>query len=294
MRRFILALLAVLATSQAVTGQNVLAIRAAGRKLLPLQAKLAPPEPGDWLAEHYEGGQTFDRYISFNPNRPTNQRTTIYIQPIGTFEKADEELLADTMEIMGYFFGVPIKTLEALPISLFPPGIRRESFRTGEQLMADYVLYDVVKPRRPKDAIAVLALTRCELWVGDGWHYVFGRASSYDRVGVWSLSRFGDPVENYPETLRRTVATATHETGHLLGLAHCTAFSCGMNGRNGLDETDRGRVAFCSECEQKIWWACKMDPVKRYEALVDFASRKGLEREAREWTAYLNAFKIKP
>ena len=48
-------------------------------------------------------------------------------------------------------------------------------------------------PRRPEDAVAVLGLTTSDLWPGEGWNFVFGQASLRDRIGVWSLYRFGDP-----------------------------------------------------------------------------------------------------
>ncbi|MGE5192634.1 MAG: Zn-dependent protease, partial [Deltaproteobacteria bacterium] len=61
---------------------------------------------------------------------------------------------------------------------------------------------------------------------GEGWNFVFGQASLSDRVGVWSIYRFGNPeksADDYKLCLRRTLATAVHETGHMLGIKHCTA-----------------------------------------------------------------------
>ena len=76
-----------------------------------------------------------------------------------------------------------------------------------------------------------------------------------------------------------------HETGHMLGIQHCTAYECGMNGSNHLEESDRQPLAFCPECEMKVWWACRLDPVRRYEQLAAFAKRKGFEPEATAWKA---------
>ena len=93
----------------------------------------------------------------------------------------------------------------------------------------------MLKPKRPRDAVAVLALAALDLWPGEGWNFVFGQANLTERVGVWSLYRNGDPelgADAYTLCLRRTLKTATHETGHMLGIAHCTAYACGMNGSN--------------------------------------------------------------
>lgn len=275
------------------TAQEIDAIRVSGQKLAPLQQKLARPQPGEWLASHREYGQTFEQYFASKPNRPTAQRTTIYLQPLGTFDSARRRLLDDTIEMMKAFFGTPVELLPPLPVDTIPARARRNhpSWKTP-QILTSYVLDEVLKPQRPKDAVAVLALTCSDLWPGEGWNFVFGEASLDSRVGVWSLSRFGDPKTNYALALRRTLATAIHETGHMLGISHCIAFECGMNGSNSLDESDRHRLGFCQECEQKIWWACKADPVKRYEVLVEFSRLHGLPREQHEWQAALDVLKL--
>jgi archaemetzincin len=276
----------------AAATQDLSAVRAAGRKLAPLQTKLGPPKPGEWLARHREYGQTFDQYVASNPNRPTAQRSTIFIQPIGTFAGQQQRLLEDTIEMMKAFFGTSVETLEPLPLEVIPARARRvHPTWNVPQILTGYVLDEILKPKRPQNAVAVLALTTSDLWPGEGWNFVFGQASLDARVGVWSLARFGDPEKDYVQALRRTLATATHETGHMLGIPHCIAFECGMNGSNSLDESDRRRLGFCVECEEKIWWACHVDPAKRYETLVKFATSHRLEREEREWRAALEALK---
>jgi archaemetzincin len=156
------------------------------------------------------------------------------------------------------------------------------------QILTGYVL-DLLKRRRPADAVAVLGLTTADLWPGEGWNFVFGQASLRDRVGVWSLYRQGDPHAEYATCLRRTLKTAVHETGHMLGIAHCTAYECGMNGSNHRAEADARPLWFCPEDEMKVWWACRVDPRTRYERLVEFAGAHGLDREARFWEKSLAA-----
>jgi archaemetzincin len=76
---------------------------------------------------------------------------------------------------------------------------------------------------------------------------------------------------------------AIHETGHMLGIAHCTAYECGMNGSNHLAEMDSRPLWFWPECVQKIWWACDANPAGRYGSLIEFAKRRGLNSEADFW-----------
>ncbi len=54
-------------------------------------------------------------------------------------------------------------------------------------------------------------------------------------MGVWSIYRNGDPRQGddaFRLCLRRTIKTATHETGHMFSMYHCTLFECNMCGSN--------------------------------------------------------------
>ncbi len=88
----------------------------------------------------------------------------------------------------------------------------------------------------------MIALTTSDLWPGKGWNFVFGQARLRERVGVWSLYRNGDPDESegaFRLCLLRTIKTATHETGHMFSLRHCTKYECNMCESNNSEESDR-------------------------------------------------------
>jgi archaemetzincin len=246
---------------------------------------------GDWLAQHKEAGQTFDEYLRSNPNRPTKQLTTMYLVALGDFTTTQTRLIEDTADLMGRWYGVPVKLLDGIPLEVIPASARRTHPEWNDkQILSTHVL-DMLKARRPPDGVSVMALTPSDLWPGQGWNFVFGQASLHERTGVWSFYRFGNPESDYRKVLKRTVHTATHETGHMLGILHCIHCECGMNGSNNLDESDRIPLWFCPECEPKIWWACQVDPVKRYEALIDFADKHGLEKEAEFWRKCVETLK---
>lgn len=287
MNRWLAPLAVVVFITDASTAQEkptLQTLRTHAAKLQPLMQKKARPVTGDWLAEHHEDGQTFDQYLASNPNRPTAGLTTLYIQPIGDFTKAQAPLVKDTAEIMRIHFGVPVKILDALPDSAIPEHARRTHPTWGmKQFLGTYILDDVLLRRRPRDAVAVLGLTATDLFPQPSWNFVFGQASLSERIGVWSLARYGDAEKDYATVLRRTLQVATHETGHMFGIQHCTLHECGMNGSNSLPESDRDPMPFCSECELKLWWACRLDPVARYTALADFAQTNSLTRAETEW-----------
>ena len=264
------------------------AIRAAGRALAAPEVKLPPPEKGEWLDEHKEPGQSFDQYLASNPNRPTAKRTTLYVQPLGEFQGREKELLARTVEMLGLFYDMPVKTLDPIGLDVLPKEAHRVHPRWGVKQVDSLAVLQLLRTRRPDDAVAVLALTTSDLWPNDkvrAWNFVFGQASLRDRVGVWSIARYGDLQKEYPLALQRTLKVALHETGHMLGMFHCVAHKCGMNGSNHLPEADRQPMAFCSECEMKVWWSCRSEIAGRYDRLTAFADANGLIAEAKAWRA---------
>ena len=254
-------------------------------RLLPLHRPLEPPGPGDWLDQHHEPGQTFQQYLAINPTTARGKRRVIYIQPIGSFQEAQRRIVKLTAELMGIYFGLPVKIADDLPITAdWPESARRVHPRWGdEQLLTGYILGEVLAKRLPEDAATYLGLSAMDLWPGRGWNFVFGQASLRERVGVWSIYRNGDPAggdEAFRLCLLRTLKTATHETGHMLSMLHCTAFECDMCGSNHRDESDRRPLALCPHCLAKLCWATGVDPAERFRKLADFCRREGLVEEA--------------
>lgn len=253
-------------------------------RLRPLHRPMDPPEPGDWLLEHRETGQSFAQYLAESPVTARGERRVLYVQPLGDFTPTQRRLVEATAAYLGHHYGVPVRTLPDVPLDAVPARARRIDGFTGQpQLLTTWILDEVLPPRLPADGLAVLALSATDLWPGRGWNFVFGQASLSERVGVWSLARNGDPDaggSGYREALLRTLKTAVHETGHMLSIRHCTAFECGMCGSNSRPESDRRPLAFCPECEAKVWWATGADPVARFEALAAWCRAQGLAPEA--------------
>jgi archaemetzincin len=254
------------------------------RRLAPLHRKLGKPRPGDWLDRFDEPGQTFAQYLACRPVTPRGRRRVIYIQPLGSFTKAQRRLVTLTGEYLALFYNVPVKVNDDLPLSIIPDRARRVHPTWGDkQILSPYVLDEVLRPRLPEDAAACIALTTSDLWPGKGWNFVFGQASLVHRVGVWSLYRKGDAGGDAAARrlcLLRTLKTAAHEVGHMFSLRHCTAYECCMCGSNSLGESDRRPLALCPQCLAKVCWACRADPIARLRALADFCREHGLARQA--------------
>ena len=255
------------------------------KQLAPLATPLPKPGPGDWLAQHKESGQTFAQYLRAKPVRKSEQCNRIFLCLIGDFSSEQEQVLKITGEYLQAFYQVPVEVHEKLSLEKIPDYARRTHPSWGDkQILTTYVLDDVLEPHRPGNALAYIAFTSSDLWPGEGWNFVFGQASLSERVGVWSIYRNGDPAkspEDFQLCLTRTMKTASHETGHILGMPHCTAFHCNMNGSNNRAESDRGPLHLCPVCLRKVCWNLQVDPEKYLREMEAFCEKHELAEEVK-------------
>ncbi len=149
-----------------------------------------------------------------------------------------------------------------------------------DRTFAEYL--DARPIHKSADALAYLALTASDLWPGRDWNFVFGEASLRQRLGVWPIYRNGDPETDFRLCLRRALSTAPHETGHILGIWHCTAYLCLMNGSNHQQEKGRRPMHLCPVCLHKLCWNLQVEPVPYLTRLKAFCEQNGLEPE-RNW-----------
>jgi archaemetzincin len=258
-------------------------LREVMEKLRPLHTKLGKPQPGDWLTVHNEPGQTFREYLDSKPVHARGKRRVIHIQPLGTFTKHQRAIIDATSDFLGRYFQLPVTVKDTWPESVVPAHARRRHPSWGmEQILTGYVLDRLLLPKLPDDAAAFLAFTATDLWPGEGWNFVFGQASISNRVGVWSIYRNGDPSggdDAFRLWLLRTMKTASHETGHMLSMLHCTLYECNMCGSNNREESDRRPLALCPECLAKLCWATGCDPEQRYRQLAAFCKQHRMSSE---------------
>lgn len=251
-----------------------------------LMLSLKPLHPAfagsSWQDEYEEAGEDFHAYIANKPRVATRQRHTLYIQPLGRMSKTQRLLASLTQEFLSLYFGLPSRMLPMVGLSSLP----RKAHRLGEaeqkQFDSTVILDEILLPKLPKDAFATIGLTAADLWADD-LNFVYGEAYTHDRVGIWSLARLGQPEESqeaFQETLLRCLKTASHETGHMLSMEHCTAYECNMCGANDEHEGDRFPLALCPECLPKLCWSTGSEPLVRFCRLLLFCQRNKLLPEA--------------
>ena len=246
------------------------------------------PSPHDWLAVHDEPGQTFDEFKASRPNRPTQERHVIYLQPLGDFVSDRSPSIEKLREFAAAFFAMETKVLPPTAPDASKFTSRRNPYTGNVQILTSDVL-NFLKARVPPDAFCVIAITMEDLYPDPSWNFVFGQASLRERVGVYSFARYdpafyGEARATSYETLlsRRSCKVLAHETGHMFGLAHCTFFNCLMNGSNHLAESDRRPLHLCPVCLRKLQWSIGFDVLERYRALEKVCRADGSLDEA-DW-----------
>ena len=236
------------------------------------------PNPSDWLGAHREPGQTFSQYLRARRNRLEAPRTILYVQPVGAFPEAEQEVLEQVAVYAGIFFQAEVKIQK--PADAVAAGITTRIHHGQEQLLSTDVL-DFLKADLPADAYARIAVTMTDLYPEPSWNFVFGQASLQDRVGVYSFARYGETGD--PQFLRRCLRVFSHETGHMFAVRHCIHYQCLMNGSNHLAESDATPLFLCPVCLRKLHAANPLKIVGRYERMLGFFKEVGLATEA-AWT----------
>jgi len=243
--------------------------------------KLGKPVYGDWLFSRKEKGQTFEQYFLSKHIVPTKDENIIYIRPIGNFNSLQKKQIELLNEYLAIFFQLKTKTLKPISNDVVPNSARRMMFG-HEQLLAGYLLDDVLKKEKPANRIALMGLSELDLYPKPEWNYVFGLASYRDKVGVSSIYRLQDgelTSENFNVCLSRLLKISSHEIGHMFGLHHCINADCVMNGSKSMSETDKQSIRLCSVCQQKLSSCIKYDDRKRLAVLEDYFKRNNMTPE---------------
>ncbi len=80
-----------------------------------------------------------------------------------------------------------------------------------------------------------------------GMNFIFGLAEPLKRTALVSIHRLkGNRISE------RMAKEVVHETGHLIGLAHCSDPKCVMYFSNIINDTDNKQMGLCQNCGVKI------------------------------------------
>ncbi len=247
------------------------------------------PRPGDWLAEHFEPGQTFGDFKKEGWNRPDAVRRKISLLPIESVP--GWEVWPDLRALKAFtrtYFAMEAEVLPTLSLQGIPV-TSRTNRQSGKIQVLTGDLLEMLARRLPPDAFCLLGISMDDLYPDPYWNFVFGEASLKGRIGVYSFARY-DPAfygegisPDMPKILlKRCCKVLAHETGHMFGIKHCIYFRCVMNGSNSLSESDRRPFHLCPICMRKLHHSIGFEVRERYRALADFFEDEEFEAEA-QW-----------
>ena len=98
-----------------------------------LHSPVLKPGSRDWLKLHKESGQTFQQYRKVSKPVAENQPNIFYIQPIGSFNPTQEEILQLTGKYLSIFYQLPVKFLPTIAISTIPIKAQRKNPHTKQR-----------------------------------------------------------------------------------------------------------------------------------------------------------------
>ena len=228
--------------------------------------RLGPPRRGEWRSLFHEAPQSVEDYVARCANRRTPGRATFLLQPLGAVAARFPETLARMAEYAGAFFGLEARLLDPIPLPENAHVFPRDQHRSSDLLAH-------LAARAPADALVYLGISDRDLFA-PGKKFVFGEASLESRTGLCSLARLEGSD-------RRALKLMTHEAGHILSIAHCTAWRCVMQGSNTLEESDGHPLHLCPDDLRKLAWNTGVDPMSRYRALAALYSRWTWREDAR-------------
>ena len=240
-------------------------------RLVPEAIPLGEPVAGSWRSGHDERGQSLAEYRALRRAQPARPGRILEVASLGRPGAAQARVIQRAGDYLAACYGLDVRTGPMIDPRSIPAAKRRESRGFGPQVESRYVLDSILVARRPADALASIALSTLDLYPAPDWNFVFGQAAPVQGVGVWSMARYGNPAES-PDmevvVLSRTLRTASHEVGHLLGLSHCITWHCLMNGSNSLDELDARPLELCPACLAKACEDRAVDPVARADRVA--------------------------
>ena len=237
--------------------------------------KLGPPKPGEWRTAFKEPEQSFEKYVGGLVNRRCDHRTTFYLQPLGDASERYKAVLEKLRVHAEAYFGVPAKVLPPIPMVEEALHEQRLQYHATQ-------ITNVLADRLPKDALVYVGITEKDLY-STGLNFVFGEASLHHRCGIYSLARLQTP--DAALFLRRALKLVSHESGHILSIEHCTAWSCCMQGGNSLAECDSQPLHLCPVDLRKVLWNTGIGRDDRYRRLQALYQEWGLDPEA-HWVAH--------
>jgi len=241
---------------------------------------------GGWNADARGWVASFRTYAREQALRPTRDRHTIYLMPLGPLDEKVRKRIGLVRDFLEAYLTLPVRMLPAAPLDGRPSRPARVAGRTVRQYEAEHLIDHLLKPQRSADALAVMGLASQDLYVEQvDWASVAHLARTGQGLAVCSLARtFPEffkrraTAENVYQDRRLAFGMAADAACRMIGLTPCRKYYCLMNQARRSSTTEP--LHLCPDCLRKLRWTLGFDPVERYESLRGFYKRAGLPVEA--------------
>jgi archaemetzincin len=151
-----------------------------------------------------------------------------------------------------------ISAMVGVRVTVAENNIRMSGYVQSRKQIDAKVLLDGIQSYKHRHAITnpILLIVPQDLFC-NGHSFVFGLAREPAGAAVVSAARLANEYygreKSDDDLTDRLAKEGAHEIGHLFSLPHCSDPECIMFRPDTLDELDRKKKQFCSECATKLY-----------------------------------------
>lgn len=129
---------------------------------------LQPPKDGDWLMTHKEYGQTYDNFLSSNPNLIKKDANTIYLVSLSFSDTAimnSDFIMSLRIMAESYFYGMKIKLIyRTFDLTEYKIKTKMNLESNKIQINSNQIL-SLLYNEMPNDAYSMIAFTDQDLFI---------------------------------------------------------------------------------------------------------------------------------
>ena len=249
----------------------------------PSRPEVKDPWPGLEVtlgANAASANQTFRRYVVSEPRRNT-ARAPLSLCVIGELSQTEERLLLIVREFLGITFDAPLRLQSRIRMADIPGEFQRFDERFNDrQLDTAGLLGEVLTPRLPGDAFAIVGITTSDLFPLPTAELLEWQGVGRSHVSLFVLPHHHDGPIAAPDARRivlRGLAAGFQGLAPLYGLGTCTEADCV---HHVGDTSSDPQVLLSPGCLHALCWNLDIEPKALLRSQQRFFVKYGLRDQA--------------
>lgn len=224
-----------------------------------------------------EQEQSLAAFLADPITQANTQRQRLVIPIVGRMSAKEKRVVSIVADYLQAFHGVQTTVAKE------PKKLQIEHKRKcGHQQYAVEPQLEMLSREQDKNSFS-LGFTNQDLFPashGDSMNFIMGIGKAKNGCGLFSTYQLG---RDQKVMLKRLMKLASHEFGHMRGIAHCTENSCTMQGVNSVPEMDAVPLIFCAQDMAKIChlnnWSLKEGYQRQLQFFENFSARYGISMD---------------